>query len=888
MDNDPTNILLCDSCDNGYHGYCLDPPIRAIPTHDWHCPRCLVGTGEFGFEDGGVYSLKQFQEKAQSFKQAHFAGKTVFDPVTNAHKQPTEDEIEKEFWRLVENLTETVEVEYGADVHTTTHGSGFPTIERNPRDPYATDPWNLNIMPYAPDSLFRHIKSDISGMTVPWLYVGMVFSTFCWHAEDHYTYSANYQHFGATKTWYGIPAEDVGKFEQAMREAVPELFETQPDLLFQLVTLLTPEQLKKAGVRVYAIDQRAGEFVITFPQAYHAGFNHGFNFNEAVNFAPSDWEPFGEHGVLRLQEYRRQPCFSHDELLLAAAGRKDTTIKTAKWLGPALDRMRARETRLRTTLVDAHKASRPHTCKLDGSEGPGDHKSVHCQLEFIVDDKDVHEEELICAFCKAYSYLSRFYCRNSKRVLCLQHAGVFECCGGTVEGRLHGDGGEHLLIYRMTDEAITSVVHKIADKAALPDAWEAKLEALMAEGPQPQLKVLRTLLHEGEKIDWGLTGLADLKEFVDKCTEVAEEAIVYTTRKQQARQKNARTGRGRKSNAGVAAEAEDKDREYRSMESIQKLLTKAKGLGFDCPEITALRERAQSIAEFQDKARIALRDRPNQQSITRLDELLEEGKSFNVDVPELESLEKVVQQLKWLRESDEFKYKPATTLQEVGDLIARGVELGIPEGHAEIQFLQGKKEQGEFWETKAKELMAVENVHYQQLDALSKQATSLPVTPETRAAVDAILKKQRDAQDLIMSLFERSKNPDLRQRPTYKEVRDAMEALSALNSKPAGTLDLEKEQKRHEDWMRRGKKLFGKANAPLHILHQHMKAVDDRNRFCFDLSDQPRMPVEPASREASPMDGEEVDGSGSSRDVFCICRRPEAGMMIECELCHEW
>ena len=227
-------------------------------------------------------------------------------------------------------------------------------------------------------------------------------------------------------------------------------------------------------------------------------------------------------------------------------------------------------------------------------------------------------------------------------------------------------------------------------------------------------------------------------------------------------------------------------------------------------------------------------------------------------------------------------------LQEVGDLITRGVELVIPEGHAEIQFLQGKKEQGEFWETKAKELMAVENVHYQQLDALSKQATSLPVTPETRAAVDAILKKQRDAQDLIMSLFERSKNPDLRQRPTYKEVRDAMDALNALNSKPAGTIDLEKEQKRHEDWMRRGKKLFGKANAPLHILHQHMKAVDERNRFCFDLADQPRMPVEPASREASPVDGEEVDGSGSSRDVFCICRRPEAGMMIECELCHEW
>ena len=848
-----------------------------------------MGTGEFGFEEGGIYSLKQFQEKAQSFKQAHFAGKTAFDPITNSHKQPTEDEIEKEFWRLVENLTETVEVEYGADVHTTTHGSGFPTIERNPRDPYSTDPWNLTVLPYAPDSLFRHIKSDISGMTVPWLYVGMVFSTFCWHAEDHYTYSANYQHFGATKTWYGIPAEDVGKFEQAMREAVPELFETQPDLLFQLVTLLTPEQLKKAGVRVYALDQRAGEFVITFPQAYHAGFNHGFNFNEAVNFAPSDWEPFGEHGVLRLQEYRRQPCFSHDELLLAAAARKDTTIKTAKWLSPALERMRIREERVRKTFLDAHKASRPHSCKLDASEGPGEHKQVQCQLEFVVDESDVQEEEMICAFCKAYSYLSRFYCRNTKKVVCLAHAGLFECCPGSpMERRYQGDGGEHVLIYRTTEDATTAIYQKVADKAGLPDAWEAKLEALMAEGPQPQLKVLRTLMHEGERIDWELPGLPDLKEFVEKCTEVAEEAIAYTTRKQQARQKNVRTGRGRGANKGAAAEAEDKDREYRSMENIQKLLTKAKGLGFDCPEITALRDRAQSIAEFQDKARIALRDHPSQQSIARLDELLEEGKSFNVDVPELESLDKVVQQLKWLRESDEFKYKPATTLQEVGELITRGVELGIPENHPEIAFLQSKKEQGEFWETKAKELMAVENVHYQQLDALSKQATSLPVTPETRAAVDAILKKQRDAQEQIMSLFERSKNPDFRQRPTYLEVKNAMEALNALNSKPAGTIDLEKEQKRHEDWMRRGKKLFGKANAPLHILHAHMKSVDERNRSCFDLADQPRMPVEPASREASPVDGEEVDGSNSSRDVFCICRRPEAGMMIECELCHEW
>lgn len=151
--------------------------------------------------------------------------------------------------------------------------SGFMAAEQMPKG--AFDPWNLNVIPVAPQSLFTHIKTDISGMMVPWLYVGMCFSAFCWHNEDHYTYSINYMHWGETKTWYGVPGSDTAKFEETMKKAVPELFEQQPDLLFQLVTMLSPGRLVKENVGVYAVDQRPGQFVVTYPKAYHSGFNHG-------------------------------------------------------------------------------------------------------------------------------------------------------------------------------------------------------------------------------------------------------------------------------------------------------------------------------------------------------------------------------------------------------------------------------------------------------------------------------------------------------------------------------------------------------------------------------------------------------------------------------------
>lgn len=94
----------------------------------------------------------------------------------------------------------------------------------------------------------------------------------------------NYLHWGESKHWYGIPGQKAELFEEAMRSVAPELFKSQPDLLHQLVTICNPNILEDYGVPISSLNQSAGEFVITFPRAYHAGFNGGLNFAEAVSF----------------------------------------------------------------------------------------------------------------------------------------------------------------------------------------------------------------------------------------------------------------------------------------------------------------------------------------------------------------------------------------------------------------------------------------------------------------------------------------------------------------------------------------------------------------------------------------------------------------------------
>jgi len=89
--------------------------------------------------------------------------------------------------------------------------------------------------------------------------------------------------------------------------------------VFEQVTQFSPSILKSEGVPVYRTVQHSGEFVITFPRAYHSGFNCGFNCAEAVNVAPIDWLMHGQNAVEIYSSQCRKTSLSHDKLLFGSA-----------------------------------------------------------------------------------------------------------------------------------------------------------------------------------------------------------------------------------------------------------------------------------------------------------------------------------------------------------------------------------------------------------------------------------------------------------------------------------------------------------------------------------------------------------------------------------------
>ncbi|CAG9761247.1 unnamed protein product [Ceutorhynchus assimilis] len=843
-------MLLCDGCDDSYHPYCLiQSSATIISKGDWMCPNCVAEEVSkpmvaFGFEQAErEYTLQQFGDMADSFKSDYFD--------MPGHMVPTST-VEREFWRIVSTIDEDVMVEYGADLHTMDHGSGFPTklssnLLQGDKE-YAESSWNLNNLPVLDGSVLGYINADVSGMKVPWMYVGMCFATFCWHNEDHWAYSINYLHWGEPKTWYGVPGSEAEKFEETMKSVAPELFHSQPDLLHQLVTIMNPNILMNVGVPVYRTDQHAGEFVVTFPRAYHAGFNQGYNFAEAVNFAPANWLRMGRECMLHYSHLKRFCVFSHDELVCKMAldnDKLDSAVAAETYQDMLV--MMDTEKKLRKTLLDW-----------------GVKNAEREAFELLPDD------ERQCEVCKTTCFLSAVTCSCiSNTLVCLRHCkDLCEC-----------PSANRTLRYRYTLEELSIMLKALKVKAESFDHWLAKVKDILDQNSSKtfNLSDLKTLLDEADEnkipncelLEKLTSALID----VEKCASFIQQLESHRH--------------------------SDKGKYKLPVELLTLFGDENNSLVSVFDEAKNIRDLLTQTEIFTAKSEELLSQSLQQNSLVELKECQNHGDGLGIDLPNLQLINTRIKQVQFMKEVDAYRRKSnmmevalIETLIQQGNSVPPHVEI-----EKELSNLQSVVHKSHEWEQRAQEfLMCQDPDIFSQGAKLLKDASNIPCHLPTASIVSEAIKNGREWLEQLEEINKAE------YYPYYSAIEELIRKGRLL------VIHLEEFDRLNEfliladGWKEETGRVFLKKNSLTTLIDTLAPRTDSpkQGKCTIDFTHN----MDPATVQALFKKAEQSEmsiirnlrqfnqqKSLEPNDLsfnYCVCGRGVSGVMMRCVLCLDW
>ncbi|KAI3358068.1 hypothetical protein L3Q82_003079 [Scortum barcoo] len=411
-------------------------------------------------EDGGVLSDQhKCINKGKSVSLTNFFRIARNTMTMCFNKEPGAAEVEQEYWRIVEQRESHVAVHCGK-ADTSTHGSGFPTGKS---EPFSKHGWNLTVLPNNSGSILRHLGA-VPGVTIPWLNIGMVFSTSCWSRDQNRLPFIDYLHTGADCIWYSVPAEEKVKLDKVVHTLLQANGTPGLEMLEKNI-MISPEVLCREGIKVYRTVQRSGQFVVCYPGAFVAKVCCGYSVSETVHFATPHWMNLGYQAAKDLKCRRIAKPFSMEKLLyqIATAESKRDNGLLLTTISALLKDLRNIEMRQRKELYKAGLLSSARYGTHDSSLGPGEGRKKPRGKWLALESS-----ERRCQICQHLCYLSmkenmtyaqKVVQETDNVVFCL------ECALRYVEKHKSCRGLK--MMYRYDEEQINSLVNQVCGRAML-------------------------------------------------------------------------------------------------------------------------------------------------------------------------------------------------------------------------------------------------------------------------------------------------------------------------------------------------------------------------------------------------------------------------------------
>uniref|UniRef100_A0A182SN45 JmjC domain-containing protein n=1 Tax=Anopheles maculatus TaxID=74869 RepID=A0A182SN45_9DIPT len=471
-----------------------------------------------------------------------------------------------------------------------------------------------------------------------------------------------------------------------------------------------------ADVPVYRTDQHAGEFVVTFPRAYHAGFNQGYNFAEAVNFAPADWMKMGRECVNHYSKLRRYCVFSHDELVCKMAlepDRLNLGIATACYIDMA-------------EMVDTEKKLRKNLLEWGVSNAERE------AFELLTDDARQ------CEICKTTCFLSAVNCKCTKNLACLRH--FAELCECPPEN--------HTLKYRYTLDELPLMVQKLKVKAESFEKWLFRVRDVLdpSVASSITLEELQSIAHEAESQKFPNSVILERLNLsileAQKCITVIQQLDINKIRT-------------RTRNSLECAK-------YKlSMDELELFINEINNLRCVIREGDSVRELQRIGQEWLRQADKALKLRFKDTNVQQLNQLIEDGNGLCIELPQITELKDRLTQYKWYREVRTLRENTVDrlSLEEIKKLINEGMRI-LPHTvlEKELSQLHGIMLQIVDWEQSANQCFKTETQHkISEIDSLLERAQNIEAFLPLAGQLKDVLHKSKEWLHAIETL-ESSKN----------------------------------------------------------------------------------------------------------------------------------
>lgn len=361
-------------------------------------------------------------------------------------------------------------------------------------------------------------------------------------------------------------------------------------------------------------------------------------------------------------------------------------------------------------------------------------------LTEFLSEEDRPEDQYQCTVCKAFCYLSHVMCRCDTKVACVDHVDLL--CDKTHQPN-------HLsLRKRIDDDDLRKLLDKIIQNAGIPSQWNTKFNRILTESARPQLRQLRAVLAEGDRINYPLPAMPNLRKCVTRANDWVDFANSFLIRKQS--RKRSRKSRAR--NDSVVNSDDPGDRPDRSLGELYSHLKEVNILGFDCPEIGHLQNLAQQVESIKEKASGLLKrkisDDEEEQDVylSECKRLLLDGSSLNVILDELNEVEKIVERDVLVKELSEKldDQDIALTLQEVRKFLSRARACGLPSDNKYLRLLEARESEGGHWEQRAQDLCRKAVKTIAELEQFSDLEPTIPIDPATHNQILLHLAKAKD------------------------------------------------------------------------------------------------------------------------------------------------